>query len=182
MSENLDQIDFPADDIAENPELLFLGRHPFAGQFLGPNETASLPKFIREYRFAYGPNATSRQMRQPPGTLDLEAVSPTVAPLFERAFLPGKKRPSPQEWVLGLEQLESALTPCKINPSHQFWNGLAACPWCKIEAQSPIVIFTQVAGLIHQDGTFNLTVIWSLIDSIPPPSPMPHFRSQRTFT
>ena len=162
-------------------QLLFLGRHPFAGQFLGPNETASLPKFIREYRFAYGPDATSRQMRQPPGTLDLEAVSPTVAQLFERAFLPGKTRPSPQEWIVGLERLASALTQCKINPSHQFWNGLVVCPWCKIEAQSPIVIFAHVAGVIHQDGTFDLTITWSLIDSIPPPTPIPPLPKPKDF-
>ena len=157
-------------------QLLFLGRHPFAGEFLGQNETSSLPKFIREYRFAYGPTATSRQMRQPPGTLDLEAVSPGIAQLFEKAFLPGRQRPDPNEWTSGLEQLVKALTQCKINPSHHFWKGLAACPWCKIEAQALIVIFAQVDVVIDQPGTFNLTITWSLIESVSPPpalSPLP---------
>jgi DNA-binding helix-hairpin-helix protein with protein kinase domain/Tfp pilus assembly protein PilF len=162
-------------------QLLFLGRHPFAGQFLGASETASLPKFIREYRFAYGPGATSRQMRQPPGTLDLGAVSPTIANLFERAFLPGKNRPSPHEWILGLDQLAGSLTRCRINASHYFWNGLTVCPWCKIEAQTAIVIFTQVAGVVHQDGTFSLTVTWSLIDSIPPPLALPSLPNTKDF-
>lgn len=162
-------------------QLLFLGRHPFAGQFLGANETASLPKFIREYRFAYGPGAASRLMRQPPGTLDLEAVSPPIAQLFERAFLPSRNRPLPNEWILGLDQLSRALTQCKINSSHHFWKGLSGCPWCKIEAQSTIVIFTQVTGTIHQDGNFSLTITWSLIDNIPPPTPLPPLPKAKDF-
>src|SRR5262250_3136852 len=43
-------------------QLLFMGRHPFSGRFLGAEEM-SLERAIKEFRFAYGADAETRQMR-----------------------------------------------------------------------------------------------------------------------
>ena len=51
-------------------QLLFMGRHPFSGAFLGRGDMP-LERAIKEFRFAYGPGAASRQMKQPPATLPL---------------------------------------------------------------------------------------------------------------
>src|SRR5215467_4798081 len=63
--------------------LLFMGRHPFAGRFLGrgdmPIETA-----IQQFRFAYGADHKLTQMEPPPHVPDLASMSPAVASLFER--------------------------------------------------------------------------------------------------
>ena len=54
-------------------QLLFMGRHPYSGNFLGAGEM-SLERAIKESRFAYGADAEVRKMRQPPGTLALDSL------------------------------------------------------------------------------------------------------------
>jgi DNA-binding helix-hairpin-helix protein with protein kinase domain/Flp pilus assembly protein TadD len=151
-------------------QLLFMGRHPFAGAYIGTGEM-SLENHIKEFRFAYGSGALSRQMRQPPGTLSLEAVSQPVAQLFERAFLREDVRPSSQEWIPALTELSKNLKQCSHNNGHHFLNALPSCPWCNIEAQAGIVLFI-VTGILHAQGTFNLTSVWAQIEAIHLPEPL----------
>jgi DNA-binding helix-hairpin-helix protein with protein kinase domain/Flp pilus assembly protein TadD len=153
-------------------QLLFMGRHPFSGAFLGRGDMP-LEKAIAEYRFAYGPGAGSRQMKQPPGTLALEAVSATVASLFERAFLQGQSRPQADEWIGPLGNLISNLRKCEQNTGHSYLRTLASCPWCEIEARSGIVVFfpVYVAGVVTAGGAFNITAVWAQIAVVQPPGP-----------
>lgn len=65
--------------------LLFMGRHPFAGRYLGMGEMP-IEKAILESRFAFSKKAESRQMEPPPNTFPLECASKPIANLFERAF------------------------------------------------------------------------------------------------
>jgi len=97
-------------------QLLFLGRHPFAGNYLG-DEDKSLEDCIREYRFAYSPEAHLWNVKQPPGTLSLDAVSPRLAAMFERAFLTDD-RPEPREWIEALEDLTDSLKQCALHIGH----------------------------------------------------------------
>jgi len=117
-------------------QILFMGRHPFSGRFLGSGDMP-IPRAIREFRFAYGPGAGVRQMQQPPNTLPLEAVSSEVARLFERAFAPQRtqegSRPAPQEWIAAIEGFSAQLQVCNRHSSHHFFRGLTACPWCAVE-------------------------------------------------
>lgn len=46
--------------------MLFMGRHPFAGRYLGSGEMP-IPRAIKECRFAYGARRTAVQMEKPPG-------------------------------------------------------------------------------------------------------------------
>ena len=69
--------------------LLFMGRHPFAGRYLGKGDMP-VERAIKEGRFAYGPHADRVQMTPPPHSLRLSQVPDEIAGLFERAFrLPG---------------------------------------------------------------------------------------------
>lgn len=155
-------------------QLLFMGRHPFSGAFLGRGEMP-LEKAIQEYRFAYGTGAVSRQMKQPPGTLALEAVSRQVAGLFERAFLPGSGRPRAGEWIAPLGELSANLKQCTQNSGHNYLKSLASCPWCEIETRSGIVVFfpVYVAGVTTAAGAFNVTAVWAQIAAIQPPGSPP---------
>src|SRR5262250_2989305 len=67
-------------------QLLFMGRHPYSGMYLGAGEMP-LERAIRESRFAYGVDAESRKMRQPPGALALNSMPSQFVDLFRRAFL-----------------------------------------------------------------------------------------------
>ena len=114
-------------------QLLFLGRHPFAG--VGPD--MAVAEAIAQGAFAY--SARETPLTPPPGALRLDEVPPVVAALFERAFAPGKGRPAAAEWVAGLEAFEAALGPCPANPRH--FHAAAACPWCRIEKRGRTALF-----------------------------------------
>lgn len=146
-------------------QLLFLGRHPFAGNYLG-GEDKSLEDCIRENRFAYGTNAQIKNVRQPPGTLQLSAVSPRVALLFERAFLT-EARPEPREWIEALEDLSLNLEQCALHPGHLYFNELNRCPWCEIEAQTGLMLFPFITSGAHLNGEkpFNIFTVENLIAS-----------------
>ena len=60
---------------------LFMGRHPFAGRYLGEGDMP-IEQAIREHRFAYGSEHDFAAMEQPPGTPPLDMVSPPAAELF----------------------------------------------------------------------------------------------------
>jgi|GEM_PF-69253 len=150
-------------------QLLFMGRHPFSGKFLGDGEN-TLENSIRERRFAYGEDAPERQMRQPPGTLPLDAVSPNVASLFRRAFLEIKNRPTAREWADALDALETDLRECNFNQSHFYWKGLEKCAWCAVEAQTGVLFFpARFNENFVADPNADLVTIGRLIDAIKPP-------------
>lgn len=149
-------------------QLLFMARHPFSGAYLGSGES-SIPESIKEHRFAYGESAKARQMRQPDGTLPLEAVSKPIAQLFERAFLTDSDRPTPQEWIEALSILSDNLTKCNNDYGHFYYNKLQSCPWCKLETQTGVQFFP--ARLPDSIDGFDIKTIGDLIDAIKPPSP-----------
>ncbi len=151
-------------------QLLFLGRHPFAGNFLG-GEDKSLEECIRENRFAYGTGATDRKVAQPPGTLSLSAVSPRLSLMFERAFLT-EDRPAPHEWIEALEDLSANLKQCDLQPGHYFFNGLRLCPWCEIEAKTGLTLFplTGEKQIGAGETKFNIFTVENLIQSFNIPS------------
>ncbi len=152
-------------------QILFLGRHPFAGKPLGKEER-NLEDCIREQRFAYGTGASLRQIKQPPGTLDLEAVSMPVAQLFERAFL-RRDRPAPREWIHALKELSYNLTRCGQNSGHYFWKSLKACPWCALEKQTGLPLFPVNYQQQGQSSDFNIVTIEQLLNSIQFPQNLP---------
>lgn len=161
--------------------LLCLGRHPYAGGYLG---TGDMPigRAIPEDRFAYGKNAQAKLMRPPPATLPLTALSQPVATLFERAFMrptAGQNRPRPQEWVSALDTLIKSIKVCDKHTGHIYWNGLPACPWCLIETAAGILVFPFIAPQATQTkSTFDINVLWKQIASIVPPGPPIPFPTQ----
>lgn len=160
-------------------QLLFIGRHPFAGTFLGQGEPA-LEKAIEAFRFAYGPGALGRQMRQPPATPAIETSTPAIAALFERAFsregYERANRPSAREWVDALGLAAQQLTVCGRNSGHHYARGLSACPWCAIESAVGITLF-NVAFLAPAGATarssFDLEKVWAAIVAVADPGPAP---------
>ena len=154
-------------------QLLFMGRHPFSGQFLGAGEM-SLERAIKEYRWAYGRDAETREMRQPPGTLKLEAVPEPMQELFRRAFLSiPRDRPQPREWVESLESLSQSLTKCEHHSGHDYYRELSVCPWCEIETRAGAQLFNiSLNGAGHEGGHFRLDQIWKEIAAVEAPRAM----------
>ena len=151
-------------------QLLFMGRHPYAGKFLAGEK--SLSDAIREQRFVYGRMAKQYQMQAPPNSLTLNLVPDSMQGLFERAFGPqlaAKGRPTAADWQHELSQLLNRLSACRRERSHKFSSHLKACPWCASEDQGgPLFFITMhVGGLKFVCGPVELSQVWADVDKAP---------------
>src|SRR5499426_3986297 len=161
-------------------QLLFMGRHPFSGRYLGAGEMP-LERAIRESRFAYGADAEARKMRQPLGTLALDSMPSPLVDLFRRAFL-STDRPRPREWIEPLDALAKALKKCDSHNGHYYYRELRDCPWCGIESQARVRLFNfLIPGEDSRRGHFRLDKIWKEIESVKPPG-APLIRSDKRLT
>lgn len=155
-------------------QILFMGRHPFSGRYLGVGEMP-IEKAIREFRFAYGDSATARQMQPPPNTPPLATASLDIASLFERAFSNKSAqgwRPKASEWVEALAALERNSKACARRSSHHFPAQLASCPWCTIEAQTGVLLFAPpLPPAFGTASTFDVEIVWSAIRAVDHPAP-----------
>lgn len=180
-------------------QTLFLARHPFAGSYQGDLDMP-IERAIREYRFAYGRDASQRRMKQPPGSLGLGAVSADAAQLFERAFLEAgtqNGRPSALEWISVLDRLLLELRQCALNSAHAFPKTLALCPLCDIEGRIGVLLFIPLRPQEDSLSAVDLEAVWSelrtIIDTIrlrpssalggflpPPPATIEKFKRKRS--
>src|SRR5215813_13832571 len=161
-------------------QLLFMGRHPYSGRYLGAGEMP-LERAIGERRFAYGADAEGRKMRQPPGTLALDSMPPPLVDLFRRAFL-STDRPRPREWIEPLDALAKALKKCELHSGHYYYRELSDCPWCGIESQAGVRLFNiLLPGDDSRRGHFRLDEIWKEIVSVKSPG-APLIRSDKRLT
>lgn len=150
-------------------QLLFMGRHPFAGRYSG---TCDMPieRAIQEYRFAFSGRASTKQMAPPPNALDLSVSTASVAQLFEMAFneesVYKKNRPKANDWVKELDVLHQGLRSCKQNLVHKYHRSLSFCPWCSLENTSGTVYFLAYTTAGSAQNKFNLEDVWSKIQAV----------------
>lgn len=155
-------------------QLLFLGKHPFAGRYSGQGDMP-LERAIGEFRFAYSADSRT-QMQAPPGAPLLSDFPADVSQAFEQAF--GRngtiRRPSATEWISILMKLESELEQCAFDKSHHHVKG-KPCPWCRIEKAMPgFVAFIQDINL---DTRVDIAGVLALIRSIKDPGATPEIQS-----
>ena len=156
--------------------LLFMGRHPFAGRYLGKGDMP-VERAIKEGRFAYGPHADRVQMTPPPHSLRLSQVPDEIAGLFERAFrLPGgpHARPNATDWLHALERLKGSIVACPQRRAHTFASRASACPWCDIARAGGPDLFVSAQVLVQIEAsptTFDLALFWRDVEAVPPPMP-----------
>jgi DNA-binding helix-hairpin-helix protein with protein kinase domain len=149
--------------------LLFMGRHPFAGKFLGSGEMP-IEKAIAEQRFAFARDAHRTQMLPPPSCITLAHVPQEIGNLFVSAFgtdAAGGGRPGGRQWIAELDALARRLIVCSNNKAHLFFNGLASCPWCPIES-SGVLLFVDYTVADTSTG-FSVEVIWARVLAVPSP-------------
>jgi DNA-binding helix-hairpin-helix protein with protein kinase domain len=152
--------------------LLFMGRHPFAGRFLGRGDMP-IEKAIGEFRFAFAPDSQRTQMQPPPNCITLAHLSPEVSGLFVNAFAPGgaqSGRPNAGQWIAALDVLGHQLKKCSTNGAHSFFQSLSTCPWCAIEVRAGVVLFVGYAVAGGASG-FRVEIVWAQIASVQSPGP-----------
>jgi DNA-binding helix-hairpin-helix protein with protein kinase domain len=162
--------------------LLFMGRHPFAGRFLGRGDMP-IEKAIGECRFAFSPDTQRTQMQPPPNCITLADVSPETGSLFIYAFASSgvqNGRPNSAQWVAALDRFSGQLKDCTTNKAHSFFQGLSTCPWCAIEARGVLLFIGYVASV--GPSQFKLELIWAQIASVrsPGPNAFPDFTQRIT--
>jgi DNA-binding helix-hairpin-helix protein with protein kinase domain len=158
--------------------LLFMGRHPFAGRFLGRGDM-SIEQAIGEFRFAYGAARASIQMEPPPNVPPISIASQPVSLLFERAFSHAGTRdgvrPTGKDWIAALEGLEKQLKPCHANLSHHYFNALDHCPWCRLETATGAVLFNVTIRRSPPVGQGDIATLWVRITAVASPPPVSNF-------
>lgn len=127
--------------------LLFMGRHPYAGVYKGPD--MSMGEAIAQNRFAFSVLRRSyTQTSPPPGALTLDLFPDPVSLAFERAFgLNASSRPSAAEWVDTLTKLEVSLSRCDKVKSHYPPRSPKGCVWCSLAARSGLDMFPDLSSV-----------------------------------
>jgi DNA-binding helix-hairpin-helix protein with protein kinase domain len=150
--------------------LLFMGRHPFAGRFLGHGDMP-IEEAIGESRFAFARDTQRTQMEPPPNCITLDDLSPEAGELFVKAFSPGAPqsgRPTGEQWAAALDSLSRQLNLCSANRAHVFFHRLLRCPWCAIEGRTGILLFLGYA-VSYGDAGFNIKACWAQITAVTGP-------------
>ena len=152
-------------------QLLFMGRHPFAGRH--PGKAIPVEAALKQGLFAFGREAMRSGFEPPPYSLWLKDVTPTVAEQFEGAFsreaMAGKPRPSAAEWTATLEALEARLVTCRDDPRHSHPQANGCCPWCRIENDGGPSFFFLPPGAAPD--AFDPAATWRSIEAVQSPGP-----------
>jgi len=160
-------------------QLLCMDRHPFAGRYKGAGDI-SVEQAIKEFRFAYSSRDT--KMDPPPASVALRDLSLKIGENFERAFSPNGvvNRPTADQWIDALNELETSLRPCPNNKAHHYSRFAAECPWCRMEQAFGIPMFVvRDASSIHMPKglmndavgfSFNIGAIRAILTSNPIPA------------
>jgi DNA-binding helix-hairpin-helix protein with protein kinase domain len=115
-------------------QLVFMGRHPWAGLWKGPDYAFDTGEVIARLPFAFGRDAAAAGFRPPENTVRLDWLPAATAELFERAFAKsGMQRPSGADWGAALSAFEGDLTTCSASAMHRYAKSRGACPWCDLE-------------------------------------------------
>ena len=125
--------------------LLFMGRHPYAGQYTGHD--ISMGDAIAENRFAFSLiRQSATQTTPPPGTLTLDLFPSEIRNAFEGAFgLYAKARPSAADWIVALSSLEGHLNRCRNVKVHYYPSNAKTCVWCNLAGNSGFDMFPDLA-------------------------------------
>lgn len=127
--------------------LLFMGRHPYAGRYKGPD--ISMGDAIAQNRFAFSlARQASTQTTPPPGAQTLDMFPDAISRAFENAFglTPGA-RPSALDWIHALNTLEGSLNHCSKVKTHYYPSTAGGCVWCKLTANSGFDMFPDLTAV-----------------------------------
>ncbi len=175
--------------------LLFMGRHPYAGRYNGPD--ISMGDAIAQNRFAFSLNRRSAtQTTPPPGALTLDMFPNTIARAFESAFgITPSARPSALDWIHSLNTLVGSLNHCSKINTHYYPSNAQGCVWCKLTGNSGFDMFPDLNAVepniptdargteqaIQEIQAFRFPMVSDLLPAAPTPrGPSSKLREART--
>lgn len=120
-------------------QLLFLGRHPFAGKNKSAadidEETA-----IRKQEFAYSLDNKKKKLFPPNDSFSITNLPTPLVTLFHSAF-ETDLRPAPGEWIKNLDALLAEMITCTASRLHTYPSQMSECPWCWFKNTRGILYF-----------------------------------------
>ncbi len=137
-------------------QLLFLGRHPFAGK---NNSTEELDeeKAIRQMQFAYSLKSRNKKLAPPNNSFAITNLPVDVADLFHRAFEQEQNRPLPEVWAKAMDNLIKNMSTCAVSKLHSYPGQMHHCPWCAFKNQGILYFLDNI--------TFQDSRLFSDLDS-----------------
>lgn len=120
-------------------QLLFLGRHPFAG-INHSHEDIGEDVAIRRQLFAWSTRNRQQILTPPRDSFDIKNLPDGIVDLFHQAFESGN-RPLPAQWIKELGWLMKQMTTCSRSKLHSYPSGMAECPWCDFRNRRNILYF-----------------------------------------
>ena len=136
-------------------QLLFLGRHPFAGRNRSAadidEETA-----IKLREFAYSTSGRKKKLSPPKDSFDIAALTPALSNYFHQAF-ETNERPAAADWARELDNFLLQMVTCGESRIHVYPSGLQGCPWCAFRKERGIMYFLD-------DSYFNANSRFGDID------------------
>ena len=151
-------------------QLIFMGRHPWAGIWNGPEMAFETGEIVASLPYAFGLEAPRVHFFPPAKTVRLDWLPHDTATLFDRAFARGATtRPSGEAWALALDAFERDLVACNRAPIHRYIKTRSDCPWCALERDGVTFFLSGRAG----EGTaaavyLDIAAIERRIAEIPP--------------
>ena len=152
--------------------ILFGGRHPFSGVPLRSGVGDALETDIKNFRYAYARDNSSRGIDPPPRSIPVSILPDAMASMFHLAFTEqgaSGSRPAAQQWITAIDGLRGRLRKCSATMMHVYPSHLAKCPWCALEEQGVAYFIDSKVTFTQTSSGFVLTQVWGLIQSVPAP-------------
>ncbi len=121
-------------------QLLFLGRHPFAGKN-STNEDIDEETAIKQHYFAFSLRNKNNKLSPPNDSLSLTYLGEGLAALFHDAFEKSVNRPLPREWIKELDVFLKGMVTCRNTKLHTYPGKLTECIWCAFKEKRNILYF-----------------------------------------
>ena len=126
-------------------QLLFLGRHPFAGKNKLTTDFDE-EKAIRKREFAYSLENKRKKLFPPNDSFTITNLSDDLVSLFHQAF-EQDARPLPADWIKSLDSQLLDMVTCGVSRLHSYPSKLAECPWCYFQSKRGILYFLDDSHL-----------------------------------
>lgn len=121
-------------------QLLFLGRHPFAGKN-NSNEDISEETAIKNHWFAYSTRTRFNKLSPPIDSFSIQNISSELIDLFHNSFEKIENRPLPINYIKELDIFLNEMIVCKQSKIHLYPSKLQECPWCIFQNERNILYF-----------------------------------------
>ena len=121
-------------------QLLFLGRHPYAGRNT-TREDIDEETAIRNNYFAFSLRSRVKKLLPPPNSLGLDILPGQLADFFHRSFESRSNRPEPAEWIRELDLFLKEMITCSHTKLHTYPGRMQRCPWCEFKHKTGALYF-----------------------------------------